>query len=161
MKELVACLIAGAFAIPLFVLFLKIHNEFEAKKARKEQLYFCQKRLHKLALHFRDDCMVATKQVVAQYTTFLTWKTHRYGPDYIVCTFLSDYRNTIDKLKEEYLKNYAIKYSEGDNGLRCEAENLPNYILDEYAAEVSEIANTFRDLSYYIADQIRELKGAE
>ena len=157
MVDFIACMLVFA----LFLLGFYYERKKKARMEHEEWIYFCQRRMHKLALHFRDDCMAATKQVVAQYTTFLTGKTYRYGPDYIVCAFWDDYREKIDKLKEEYLKNYAIKYSEGDNGLRCEAEDLPSYILDEYTAEVSEIANTFCDLSYYIGDQIREMKGVE
>ena len=157
MKELVAALLPCVLIISFGILFIKIHKEIQTKKARKERLYYCQQRLHGVALQFRDDCMVATKHVLAQYTNFLKQKSFLHSLGYTGYYFLSDYCNTINNLKKEYLGNYAIKYSEGDNQLRIEAEDLPTYILDEYESEISEIANTFRDLSCYISDQIEEL----
>ena len=157
MKELIASLIACAFAIPLAVIFIKIYREYQAKKRRKERLYFAEKHLHKMALQFRDECMEESKKVIAKYTSAV-----RFG-SYRVCDwaidFIFDYRESIDTMKEDYLTRYAIRYSEGDNWLRCEAEDLPRYILDGYEAEISEIANTFREISYHMADQIDELKG--
>ena len=161
MKELIASLIAGACAIPLGVIFIKIYNEFEAKKARKEQLYFAEKRLHKMALRFRDDCMVETKKVIAQFTATVDWKSYLRGPDYMTYSFLFDYQKTIDSIKEDYLVNYAQKYSNGDNLLRCEAEDLPISILSEYETEITEIANTFDDLCDSMRKQIEELKGKQ
>ena len=139
----------------LIMLGLYYERKEKRRKEHEEWLYFCQKRLHKIAIQFRQDCMEATEQVIAQYTTVLTWKSYRYGPN----SFIWEYRDSITRLEEEYKVNYAEKYSNGDNKLRCEVEDLPNYILDEYRAEVSEIANTFRQLGYCISNQISELKG--
>lgn len=157
MVEFISCMLLFS----LFLLCFYYERKEKKRDEHEQHLYFCQKRLHKMALRFRDDCMAATKQVVAQYTIILTWKSYRHGPTYTVYTFLSDYQKTIDKLESEYLENYAIKYSEGDNGLRCEAEDLPNYILDEYREELSEIAKTFRDFEYLMWDQIHELKNRQ
>ena len=141
----------------LIMLELYYERKEKRRKEHEEWLYFCQKRLHKIALQFRQDCMEATEQVIAQYSSVLTWKSYRYGSN----SFVWDYRDSITKLEEEYKVNYAEKYSSGDNKLRCEVEDLPNYILDEYRAEVSEIANAFRELGYCISNQIIELKESE
>ena len=161
MKELIASLIAGAFAIPLGVLCVKIYNESQDKKHQKERLRFAEKRLHCIALQFQEDCMEATKKVIAQYSIALTHKSYRYGPDSLTYSFLSDYRKTIDSMKEDYLAHYAIRYSKGDNWLRCEAEDLPISILGEYETEITEIANTFDDLCDSMRKQIEELKGKQ
>lgn len=161
MKELISSLIAGAFAILFGVMFIKIYNEIQDKKRRKEQLYFAEKRLHKMTLHFRDDCMEETKKLVAKYAALLTCKSYRYSPDYMTYSFLSDYRKTIDSIKEDYIVNYAIRYSKGDNWLRCEAEDLPISILGEYETEITEIANTFDDLCDSMRKQIEELKDKQ
>lgn len=150
MESFIACL--SIFA--LFMLGLYYERKEKRRKEHEEWLCFCQKRLHKIALQFRQDCMEATEQVIAQYTSVLTWKSYRYGPN----SFVREYRDSITKLEEDYTVNYAEKYSKGDDRMRCEVEDLPNYILDEYRAEVCEIANIFRDLGYCISDQIRELK---
>ena len=157
MEDFIACLIGGAFAISLGILGIKIYNEFETKKRRKERLYFAEKRLHKMALQFRDECMEETKKVIVKYTSSVRFGSYRIC-DWAV-DFIFDYRKSIGAMKEDYLTAYAKKYSDGDNGLRIEAEDLPRYILDEYEAEISEIANTFYEISYHMADQINELKG--
>ena len=156
--KLLASLLSGTIAIYLGILFMKLYNEFQEKKHRKEQLYFAKKRLHKLVLRFRDDCMEETKKFVAIYTAKLSWKSYRYATDYMTCSFISDYRKSISSIKEDYLVHYAIRYSEGDNRLRCEAEDLPRYILDEYESELSEIATIFQNLSDSMWQQIEELK---
>lgn len=150
MENLMSCLLFFA----LFMLWLYYERKEKRQKAHEEWLYCCQKRLHKIALKFRNDCMEAAEQVIAQYTNVLTRKSYRYGPN----SFAREYRDSITRLEEEYKVNYAEKYSSGDNKLRCEVEDLPNYILDEYRAEVSEIANTFRELGYCISNQISKLK---
>lgn len=149
--------ISGMFLLAIFLLCFYYDRKEKRRKEREEWLYFCQKRLHNVALQFRDDCMAATEEAVAQYTDFLTWKTYRYGS----ATFLSDYSKTIGRLAEEYIVNYSQKYSKGDNRLRCEAEDLPNYIVDEYREEVSEIAKTFRDFEHLMWNQINELKNKQ
>lgn len=124
-------------------------------KLKKDQLYFCTNRLHCIALQFRDECMAETKKAIARYTASIDWKSYRRDWSH---DFILDYRESINNLKTEYLSNYAMKYSGGDNRLRIEAEDLPTYIVDKYEAEVSEIASIFRDLGYFMQEQIEELK---
>ena len=142
----------------MFVLGLYYEHKEKKRKEHEEWIYTCRRRLHKMALQYRDDCIVATKEVVAQYIAFLNWKRFIRALGYTGHAFLSDYIKKIEQLKEEYLESYAIKYADGDNCLRCEAEDLPSYILDEYREEVSEIAKTFHDFEYLMWNQIRELE---
>lgn len=158
MPYFIISLIAGAFAITLSILFIKIYNESQDKKRRKECLHFAEMQLHKMALQFQEDCMEATKKVISQYSMVLTFKRYRYGPDYMTYSFLSEYEKSIDSIKEDYLVHYAIRYSNGDNLLRCEAEDLPVYILVEYKAEISKIATTFHKLSDSMRKHIEEEK---
>ena len=155
MKELVAALLPGVLTIPFGILFIKIYNESKVKKAQKERLFFCQNRLHQVALLFRNECMAETKKVIARYTAAINWKSYRHDWSF---DFVRDYRKAIDSLKKDYLGNYAMTYSGGDARLSMEAEDLPAYVLDEYEAEVSEIANTFYDLGCCMIEQIEELK---
>lgn len=157
MKGLFGSLIATALAIPLFVLFIRVYNAVLAKKSRKERLYFCQKRLHNMALCFRDECITATQKVIAQFAAVMGGKSYLRAPNYMTFSFLNDYNKLIRSMREDYLVNYATKYSEGDTSLRCEAEDLPRYLLDEYEAEISEIATTFRALSDCMLQQIEEV----
>ena len=155
MEELAASLVAGAIAIPCFIFFLKIRDKIQAKKSQKERLYYCRQRLHNMTLQFRGECLAETKKVIARYTAAIDRES--YHRDWSL-DFISDYRKSINNLKNEYLRNYAMKYSGGDNRLRIEAEDLPAHVLEEYEAEISEIANTFRDLSYNMYEQIKELR---
>ena len=158
MPDFMISIIAGAFAIPLGVIFIKIYNDSQAKKHQKERLRFAERHLHNLALQFQEDCMEATKKVIAKYSTVLTYKSYRYGPDYMTYSFLRDYQKSIDSMKEDYLVHYAIRYSNGDNWFRCEAEDLPVYMLVEYEAEISKIATTFHKLSDSMRKHIEEEK---
>lgn len=152
-----------ALTIPFSILFIKIYNENQAKKARTERLYWCRQRLHGLTLRFRDECMDETQKLIVRYTSIVGSRTYliRGWSNY----FVSDYKKSIDDLKKEYIINYAKKYSEKegyypevDDHLRVEAESLPSYIVDEYETEISQIARTFLEISYFMADQINELK---
>lgn len=162
MGKLVFSLIAGAFSIYGLHIYLKIDGEIKAKKAEKERLEFSKKRLHNMALRFRDDCMDATNRVIASYTHVIANKGYRQRYEFLpYLHFLSEYGKAIGALKEEYLCKYVTKYAEGDNQLRCEAEDLPDHILEEYKAELSEIASIFDNIRRYMYQHIEELEKQE
>lgn len=159
-KEILSSLIAGAFAIPLGILFIRIYQESKARKERKERLYYCRERLHKVALQFRDDCVAETQKVIVQYTSVLDWKSYWRTPDYTTYAFLSEYRDKIEFLKTDYLVNYAKKYSDGDEWLRMEAEDFfASSVYFEYKAELSEIDKIFQDIYDCMREQIEERKN--
>ena len=156
LKEVFASILAGAISIPFFILAIKISNEIKANKEKKERLYFSEKRLHCIALKFRDDCIAETKKLISKYTVVISQRSYRHLPDYLTFSFISDYNKKIECLKKEYFTDYAMKYSEGDNLLRIEAEDLPNFILEEYKKELSDIAASFHNLSDYMRQEIEK-----
>lgn len=147
----------------LLMVALFVTHAYRSDKAKQEKkrTYSRRERLHNMALRFRDECMEESKKAMAQYTAVLNWKRWRSTPDldYMSYRFISDYIKAIEELEKEYRYNYTIKYADGDAQLRCEAEDfLHSYLLDEYWAEISEIANTFRDIGQNMKEQISELK---
>ena len=82
--KLVVCLIVGAFLMYGFYICFKIYGEINAKKAQKERLEFSRKRLHYLALKFRDDCMDVTNRVIENYTHVIANKGYRRRHDFFL-----------------------------------------------------------------------------
>lgn len=154
LTEIGASVLAGVIAVCVTVFFIKIHAELQEKRQRKERLCSCRQQLRKVSSRFRDDCTAAVSVLFSQYTAYLL--SGRYHREYN--RIISDYRKEIAVLKNDYLVNYALKYSNGDNGLRAEAEDFPIDILDEYRMEISDIAVIFHDLSDCIAEQLDHIK---
>lgn len=151
MKDFIGCLLFFA----LFMLGLYYQHKDKKRKEYEEWRYYCQRRLHSLALRFRDECMVEAKAVITRYTNFIKLRSYHNDRS---SDLIAEYEKSIDNLKKEYLCNYATKNSDGNNRMRIEAEELPKYMLEEYEAEISEITNTFRDIGYHMWEQIQELK---
>lgn len=156
MEKLVGSLLVGVVAILGVMYILKILDYFRNKKVEKEWLYFCRTRLHRLALRYQNECMEVTKKVVKRYSDVLVLRNYNAG-----YTVLSEYGKDINELKKDYLSNYALKYSEGDNQLRGEAEDLPAYILDEYTTELEELTIPFHDICRYMHEYLESIVDSE
>lgn len=157
MQEWIASIVAGVVAIPMAGVAIKIYADIEERKKRKEHLYFVQKRLHRIALKFRDECILATKTAIEQYPVVLRkrhcWHLSGASP----YSFIVSYSNILNSLKEKYIGNCIQLYADGDNALRCEAEDLPSYILDEYCSEIEEIYQTFWEIKSHLWETIQKL----
>ena len=126
---------------------LGLYYEHKAKKRKEydEWIYCRRKNLQSIALHFRNDCQSLAQEVFTQYTANLLWKSYLHMPDYITYSFLSNYKEAIIKLKAEYIAN-------------PETESLPNYLIEEYEKNISDIASTFLELADLMRNQIEEAK---
>lgn len=141
MKDFIGCLL-------LFALFMRgLYYEHKDKKRKEydEWIYYRRQKLQGIALHFRNDCQSLAKEVFAQYTNKLLWKSYLHAPDCITYSFLSNYKEEIIRLKAEYIAN-------------PEAESLPNYLIEEYKKNISDIASTFLELADLMRNQIEEAK---
>ena len=124
-----------------------LYYEHKAKKRKEYEEWICyyRTRLQRKALLFRDDCQSLTEKVFAQYTNTLLWQSYRHAPDYILYSFLFTYKEEIKRLKAEYIAN-------------PETESLPNYLIEEYEKNISDIASTFLELADLMRNQIEEAK---
>ena len=141
MKDFIGCLL-------LFALFMRgLYYEHKDKKRKEydEWIYYRRQKLQGIALHFRNDCQSLAKEVVAQYTNKLLWKSYLHAPDCITYSFLSNYKEEIIRLKAEYIAN-------------PETESLPNYLIEEYEKNIADIASTFLELADLMRNQIEEVK---
>lgn len=154
MKDVFLVLLYGFVIVMLAVPSIKLYKEFRDRKEQKERLQYSRERLRALTLKFHGDCVAETKKLILQYTAAISKKTYLRSDN--AYSFFFEHWKTIENLEKEYWANYALKYSDGDNRLRCEAEDLPNYILIEYKAELSKIAYIFRGVSDYMQQQMEE-----
>ena len=154
MNELIASLVGGIIALPLAALVI---SKTEARKYEKERLHIAQNRLHRFALRFRDECEVASKTAIEQYTIVLKRRQFWNIAGFTPFDFLTTYSKAINNLRDEYIGNYAQIYSNGDNSLLCEAEDLPRYIVDAYCTEIDEFTQTFREIGNYMRESLQKV----
>lgn len=153
-------ILALLLMVALYVSFAYMGKKEKRHREEKEWIFTCRDRLHSVARRFRDECMEEANKVIAKYTYAINRGSWHDLPafNYMDYKFIHDYYEAIDARKEEYLNNYAEKYADGNERFRIEPRDLPAYILDEYKAEISEIASSFHDIGYYMSTQIDELK---
>lgn len=141
MKDFIGCLL-------LFILvMLELYHERKDKKRKEHEefIYYRRKQLQNMALQFRDDCQAITQETFASYTNILLRKSYRHTPDYITYSFLSNHKEKIKSLKAENIANLNTK-------------SLPNYLIDEFETNISDIAATFLDIADFMRYQIEEAK---
>ena len=141
MEGLIGCLLTFA----LFMLGLYYEHKEKKRKEYDEWIYYRRQKLQGIALHFRNDCQSLAKEVFAQYTNKLLWKSYSHAPDFVTYSFLSNYKEEIIRLKAEYIAN-------------PETESLPNYLIEEYEKNIADIASTFLELADLMRNQIEEVK---
>lgn len=141
MEDFICCLLLFA----LFMLGLYYEHKDKKRKEYDEWIYYRRQKLQGIALQFRNDCQSLAKEVFAQYSSKLLWKSYLHAPDCVTYAFLSNYTEEIIRLKAEYIAN-------------PEAESLPNYLIEEYEKNISDIASTFLELADIMRNQIEEAK---
>ena len=156
MKEHLACLIAGVFTIPLSTLIIRICAKKQGKKDYEEWIDCCRKYLYRIAYNFSNDCQSIAEKAFVQYTTIIQNDSYRHTPDYMTYSFLSDYMKCINALKEEYTDNVIKKLNEAMG--RTTITTVPNFLIEEYSKQISDIHNAFSDFSYLMRKHIDEAK---
>lgn len=141
MRDFIGCILLAV----IFALGLYYEHKDKKRKEYEEWIYFRRAQLQRNALRFRDDCQSLTEKVFAQYTNELLWKRYRHVPDYILYSFLSTYREDILRVKSEYIANSEI-------------QTLPNFLIEEYEKNLSDIADSFSELANLMRNQIEEVK---
>ena len=147
------------YMLLLFVPFLLCFYYERKEKKQKEHedwIYDCRQCLLRIARSFRWDCQSLAEEAFTKYTNTIQNKCYRYMPGYMTCSFLSDYKKAIETLKEDYIENMTAKAKEIMRYYTF--TSIPNFLVEEYTKEISDIYNTFRDFEYLMWKQINELK---
>ena len=152
MADFIAC-------IALFAL-VALGFYYERKEKKREEheewLYSCRQCLLGITHSFRRDCQAHAEEAFAKYSNTLLQKRYYYAPDYMTYSFLSDYRKSIDALKEDYTDNVIKKFNEAKG--RTTITSIPNYLIEEYYKQLSDIYYSFCDFGYLMRKQISEAK---
>lgn len=143
--------------IAIFSIFMLCFYYERKEKNRKEHedwIYNCRQCLVRITHSFRQDCQTVTEKTFATYTSIMLHNSYRDMPDYMIFSFLSDYRRSIDELKEDYIENISVKANEAMEHYAF--TDIPNYLVEEYNKQVLDIYNSFYDFSYLMQAQIAE-----
>ena len=152
MVEFISCML-------LLVIFILCFYYDRKEKKRKEHevwIYDCRQCLFRISRSFRRDCQSLAEEAFTKYTNTIQNKGNCYTPAYMTYSFLSDYKKAIETLKEDYIENVTAKSNEI---MRCYSfTSIPNFLIEEYTKEISDIYNTFCDFEYLMWNQIHELE---
>lgn len=156
MEELFISLAAAVIAIPLSILIIKIRAKQQAKKDNKEWIDYCRKYLYRIARNFRNDCQSLAEEAFTRYTNIILHNSYHHIPDCMIYSFLSDYREALDTLKEYYADNVIKKLNEAMG--RTTITSIPNYLVEEYSKQLSDIYYSFCDFSNLMRKHIEGIK---
>lgn len=144
----------------LFALVLLCFYYERKEKKRKEHenwIYDCRQCLVRITNSFRRDCQAIAEEAFARYTNIILHDSYRHTNDYMSYLFLSDYRNTIDAIKEDYIENVTAKVKEAQ---QCYTfTSIPDFLFDEYCTLILYTYNTFRDFEHLMWKHINDEKG--
>lgn len=152
MTDFIAC--TALFA--LFALGFYYERKEKKRKEHENWIYDCRQCLLGITRNFRGDCQAISEEAFAKYSNTLLRKRYCYTPDYMTYSFLSDYRKSIDTLKEDYTDNVIKKLNEAMG--RTTITSIPNYLIEEYCKQLSDIYYSFCDFAYLMRKQIAEAK---
>lgn len=156
MKDLLACLIAGVFTIPLSILIIRICAKKQDKKDHEGWIYNCRQCLVRITHIFRSDCQSIAEKAFVQYTTIIQNGNYKHMPDYMTYSFLSEYQKSLKALEVDYIENVTAKAKEMLRSYKF--DSLPNYLVEEYTKEISDIRYAFSDFGHLMQRQISEAK---
>ena len=148
--------IARLLLFALFILCFYYERKEKKRKEHESWIYDCRQRLIRITHSYRRDCQTIAEKAFARYTNIILHNSYRYGPDFMTYSFLSDYQESIDTLKVDYIDNLAERYSDSNKNLSI--SDLPDYLIDEYEKSISDIAFAFYDFSYIMRKHIEEAK---
>ena len=152
MVEFISCML-------LLVIFLLCFYDRKEKKRKEHEvwIYDCRQCLFRISRSFRKDCQPFAAEAFEKYNDIIQRKSYSHMPDYIMCSFLSDYRKSIKALEKDYIENVEVKAKESMHHYTF--TSIPGYLIEEYTKEISDISEIFCDFEYLMWEQIHELKG--
>ncbi len=148
MKDFIA--LAAIFA--LFALGFYYERKEKKRKEHEDWIHDCRHCLVKITHIFRRDCQSIAEKTFVQYTTIMQNGSYKHTPDHMTYYFLSNYQKEIDVLKEDYIENVIKKLNET---MGCTTiTSIPNYLIEEYCKQLSDIYYSFCDFAYLMRRQI-------
>lgn len=152
MVDFIGCM----FLLALFLLCFYYDRKEKKRKEHEDWIYDCRQCLFRIANSFRRDCHAIAEDAFAKYTNILQHKSYRHMPDYMTNSFLSDYLESLDSLKEDYLGNVPDKVKETMRYYTF--TSIPDFLIEEYSKLISDIYNTFWDFGHLMWMQIQKPK---
>lgn len=142
MTEILCALWWGtAMIIALFFLCRekKLKDDRESHELWLSNLREC---IHNIEWHFSRDC----EKIITDAFS---------GRNIKGKIIIDEYRKAIDKLKNEYSNNLYEKIvtQKGKYGIK----SVPEHLANEYERNISEIADTFRNIGDFMLEQIKDI----
>lgn len=141
----------------LFALFLLCFYYERKEKRRKEHeawIYDCRQCLVKIAHIFRRDCQALAEKAFVQYSAIMHNRSYKHTPDYMMYHFLSEYKKSLEALEADYIENVTAKSKEIMRYYKF--DSIPDFLVEEYTKEISDIKYEFFDFSYLMHKHIAE-----
>lgn len=128
------------------------------EKKRKEDEHWvrsCRSYLVRMAHSFRSDCQELADKAFEQYSRDMR-NNYRTPADmgYMRYSFLERYMSSLDRLKDDYLKNVNAKLK--TEMPHCTFTSIPLFLLAEYNVLITDIYNTFRDFEWRMHEQLMD-----
>lgn len=153
MIDFIACILLFA----LFMLCFHYERKEKQKKEHDNWIYDCRQCLLRTVSNFCRDCQAIAEEAFTKYTNMILNNNYRRMPDYMAYSFLSNYQESLDNLKENYLENVTNKVKESMRYYTF--TSIPDYLIEEYSKLISDIYYSFRDFGFLMRKQIDEEKG--
>lgn len=159
---ILASTIIGVIWVSIFG--VGIYKDIKARRNKEIREYGrwisdCKDYLHRIENEYRDQCKIITEKYFKQYI-YATSNGYRVTSVTRLNQIVTEYRNEIDNTKKDFLSNLPQKASEINSKYwhrdRINFANLPNYIIESYEHNISDIADTFYNfyncMDRYITD---------
>lgn len=147
-------ILVAIFAI--FALGFYYERKEKKRKEHEDWIYDCRQCLVRLTLIFRKDCQSLAEKAFVQYSAIMHNRSYKHTPDYMMYCFLSEYKKSLKSLEADYIENVTAKAKEMLRHYTF--DSLPNFLVEEYTKEISDIRNAYSAFSYLMRKQIEEAK---
>lgn len=141
----------------LFALFLLCFYYERKEKKRKEHedwIYDCRQCLVRITHIFRRDCQSLAENAFVQYSAIMHNRSYKHTTDHMMYYFLSEYKKSLEALEADYIENVTAKAKEIMRYYKF--DSLPDFLVEEYTKEISDIGYAFCDFSHLMQKQIEE-----
>ena len=149
--------IAHIAVFAIFMLCFYYERKEKKREAHESWIYDCRHCLIRITHIFRRDCQAIAEKAFEQYTTIMQNGNCKHMPDHMTYSFLSEYEKSLKALEVDYIENVTDKAKEMLRSYKF--DSLPNYLVEEYTKEISDIRYAFSVFSHLMRKQILEAKG--
>lgn len=165
LANLLVSLFAGAIAIPLAILVLRLREKQQAKENHWNWLFDCRSLLALVVHDFERECDKAAEILTPYFENVRTipcYTSQAITESRIENLFniVSEYRKAIDSLEEEYLNGLVEKL----DGLKhatysiINPYDIPDYLIREYKDNIRRSARRYWDFAQLFWEYAIQMK---